>query len=74
MATRVLFTGRVDHRFAWLGNDAEDQVDILQELISQIDLATSTIEVSSMTFNFSDDGTAGSAKVKVIGLTQGHFS
>jgi hypothetical protein len=66
MATRVLFTGRVDHRFAWLGNDAEDQVDILQELISQIDLATSTIEVSSMTFNFSDDGTAGSAKVKVI--------
>ncbi len=66
MTTRVMFTGKADHRFAWIGNDAEDRVDILQELLTQIDLATTSIEVSSMSFSFTDSGTSADGKVKAI--------
>ena len=32
MTTRAVFTGKVDHRYAWIGNDAEGGVDVFSEI------------------------------------------
>lgn len=65
MTTRVLFTGKVDHRYAWIGNDAEGSVDILNELATVISAATTSIAVSTMTFNYGTDAGATAADAKV---------
>ena len=55
MATRILFTGKVDHKYAWPGNEAEGCVDILTELSSVISSAKKSIAVSTMTFSYRTD-------------------
>jgi hypothetical protein len=68
MVTRVLFTGKVDRRYAWIGNDAEGSIDILNELATVINAATTSMAVSTMTFNYSTGSgvTAADAKVEKI--------
>jgi phosphatidylserine/phosphatidylglycerophosphate/cardiolipin synthase-like enzyme/Mg-chelatase subunit ChlD len=68
MTTRVLFTGKVDHRYAWIGNDAEGSIDIFNELATVIGAATKSIAVSTMTFNYGTGAgaTATDAKVENI--------
>jgi hypothetical protein len=68
MTTRVLFTGKVDHRYAWIGNDAEGSIDIFNELATVIGAATTSIAVSTMTFNYGTGAgaTATDAKVENI--------
>lgn len=70
--TRVVFNQPVDKRYAWLGNDAE-VVDYQNELVNMINSATSTIEVSTMTFSkpeiaeaLRDKANAG-VKVRIVG-------
>lgn len=65
MVTRILFTGKVDHRYAWIGNDAEGSIDILNELSTVINAAATSIAVSTMTFNYSTDAGATAADAKV---------
>jgi hypothetical protein len=65
MTTRVVFTGKVDHRFAWIGNDAEGDVDIFTEIAAMISAATTNVGLSTMTFNYSTDATATPADTKV---------
>ena len=65
MTTRILFTGKVDHRYAWIGNDAEGSIDILNELSAVIATAKTSIAVSTMTFNFTSGTGATPADAKI---------
>ncbi|HRC54827.1 MAG TPA: phospholipase D-like domain-containing protein [Kofleriaceae bacterium] len=65
MTNRVMFTAKVDHRYAWIGNDANGDVDILTELLGVIQSATTSIAVSTMTFNFDTEPTASAADLRV---------
>lgn len=47
--TRIVFNEPVDLRHAWLGNDAED-VNFETEILTLVNDATQTIDVSTMTF------------------------
>ncbi len=49
-STRVVFNQSVDKRYAWLGNDAE-VVNFETEITSIINSASTSIEVSTMTFS-----------------------
>jgi len=73
MVTRILFTGKVDHRYAWIGNDAEESIDILNELATVINAAVTSIAVSKVTFNYRTDAgaTAMDAKVENIAALLG---
>ena len=66
MTIQAYFTGKVDHRFAWLGNDAVGSFDILAELASLIGSATSSIAVSTMTFNYTAGATPADAKIELL--------
>lgn len=48
--SEIIFTKPVDHRFAWIGNEARGEVDFKAELIAMIQAATSSIDVSTMSF------------------------
>jgi hypothetical protein len=52
MGSHVLFTGQVDHRYAWIGNEARGGVDIFAELATWLGTASASIAVSTMTFNY----------------------
>ncbi len=73
MGTEIRFTGKVDHRFAWLGNDAQGEIDLEAELVAFINSATSSVAVSTMTFSLGAVGDALAAaanagrKVRVVG-------
>ena len=84
MATDIRFTGAVDRRFAWLGNDAEGNIDLEPALVSFINTATSSVAVSSMTFSLLGvgDALANAANlgrtVRIVGnaghrFNQGYF-
>ncbi|MCA9705598.1 MAG: VWA domain-containing protein [Myxococcales bacterium] len=62
----VFFTGKVDHRFAWLGNDALGSVDLLARLLTELDTATTSIELSTMTFSYDPSASGPSATVGAI--------
>ncbi len=53
---KVMFTGLVDNRFSWLGNDAEGGVNLLAKLLTEIQSATTSIDISSMTFSYAPGG------------------
>jgi hypothetical protein len=48
--TEIIFNQPVDHRYAWVGNEARGSVDFKAELISMIQAANASIDVSSMSF------------------------
>lgn len=52
--TEVLFTKPVDKRVAWLGNDAQGEVNFPARIVNLINSATSSIDVATMTFNTQD--------------------
>lgn len=65
MSTRAVFTGQVNHRFAWIGNDAEGRVDFFAELAAKISAATTNVCLSTMTFNYGTGAGALAADAKV---------
>lgn len=65
MGSQVLFTGQVDHRYAWIGNEARGGVDILAELATWLGTASASVAVSTMTFNYGTGPTATPADAKV---------
>lgn len=65
MTTRAIFTGKVDHRYAWIGNDAEGSVDFFSELAAMLSAATTSIALSTMTFNYGVGPSAPPADAKV---------
>ncbi|MGB3180247.1 MAG: phospholipase D-like domain-containing protein [Cyclobacteriaceae bacterium] len=70
--TRVVFNQPPDLRYAWLGNDAE-HADFETEIIDLINNATTTLDVSTMTFSkiniaeALDNAVASGVDVRVIG-------
>lgn len=49
-ASEIIFTEPVDHRYAWIGNEARGDVDFKVELINMIRASTTSIDVSTMSF------------------------
>lgn len=70
MTTRVIFTGNVDHRYAWIGNDAEGNNDVFTELAALISAANGSVAVSTMTFNYGTGATATPADARVEQIAQ----
>jgi len=54
--SKIIFNQPVDHRYAWIGNEAEGGVNFRTELINMIRDANVSIDVSSM--SFSDESVA----------------
>lgn len=66
MSIQAFFTGKIDRRYAWIGNEAQGEIDILDRIISLISSATTSIEVSSMTFNYTSGATPADGKIEQI--------
>ena len=52
--TQIIFNQPVDHRYAWIGNEAEGEVDFQARLTTMIRDAGVSIDVSSMSFTVTE--------------------
>lgn len=55
-SSEIIFNQPVDHRYAWIGNEAEGSADFQARLISMIRDANVSIEVSTMSFTVTEIG------------------
>lgn len=52
--TEIIFNQPVDHRYAWIGNEAEGEIDFQERLIDMIRDASVSIDVSTMSFTVTE--------------------
>jgi len=52
--SQIVFNQSVDHRYAWIGNEAEGGVDFQARLVSMIRDANVSIDVSTMSFTVTE--------------------